>query len=58
MAAKKAPPEHVQGTAPPLLLWTLVARSDEVRRFDPTRVKTDRYLYRGMKIPAPWPGNG
>ncbi|MFD9606328.1 hypothetical protein OG609_42810 [Streptomyces sp. NBC_01224] len=27
--------------------------TDEVRLFDPARVKTIRYLYRGMKIPAP-----
>ncbi|MEV1068199.1 group II intron maturase-specific domain-containing protein [Streptomyces sp. NPDC050263] len=32
--------------------------TDEVRLFDPTRVKTIRYLYRGTKIPSPWPGTG
>ena len=32
--------------------------TDEVRLFDPARVKTVRYLYRGMKIPSPWPSTG
>jgi RNA-directed DNA polymerase len=32
--------------------------TDEVRLFDPARVKTIRYLYRGTKIPSPWPSTG
>ncbi|MFD0066954.1 group II intron maturase-specific domain-containing protein [Streptomyces sp. NPDC127574] len=32
--------------------------TDEVRLFDPARGKAIRYLYRGMKIPAPWPSTG
>ena len=29
-----------------------------IKLFDPARVKTIRYLYRGTKIPAPWPSTG
>ena len=28
---------------------------DGVTLFDPTRVRTQRYLYRGTRIPTPWP---
>ena len=28
----------------------------EVTLFDPAKVRTIRYRYRGAKIPTPWPG--
>ena len=27
----------------------------EVKLFDPARVRTEWYLYRGARIPSPWP---
>jgi len=32
--------------------------TEEQRLFDPGKVRTTRYLYRGSKIPSPWPATG
>ncbi|WP_026268808.1 group II intron reverse transcriptase/maturase [Micromonospora sp. CNB394] len=33
-------------------------RTDKITLFDPVKVRTTRYRYRGTKIPSPWPMTG
>ena len=59
MAAPQTSPDHLEGTAPPLLRRRLVAVQRGTRElFNPAKVRTTRYRYRGAVIPTPWPVTG
>ena len=55
MVTAQTPPEHLEATTPPVLPRRMVARRDTTELFDPEKVGTTRYRYRGSIIPSPWP---
>jgi site-specific DNA recombinase len=58
MAASQAPPDHLEGPPPPLLRWRWWPQGDKRELFNPDKVRTTRYPYRGAAIPTPWPTTG
>ena len=58
MDAPQTSPDHLEGTPPPLLRRRVVAGHGERQLFDPAKVRTTRYRYRGTVIPSPWPTTG
>ena len=55
MVAPQTPPDHLEGTPPPLLRGRMVAEHEGTALFNPAKVRTTRYRYRGTVIPTPWP---
>ena len=55
---RKHPPDHLETTPPPLLRRRWWPGTTERVLFNPAKVPTTRYRYRGAAIPAAWPVTG
>jgi hypothetical protein len=58
MGAAQTPPDHGEDHPSPLQQRRWWPATPEIGLFDPDKVRTTRYRYRGTAIPTPWPATG
>ena len=54
MAQAQTPEDHLEATPPPLLRGRWWPADGNTTLFNPGKMRTIRYRYRGTKIPTPW----